>query len=159
MLGRIFNVLINFIDKIAPFCGFDSCCQKKWHVSHCNIHAKCMQCDNVCNSSNLNKKDKLVFLKKYSQIKNVMQSGKKINFDTFSMFVKSSELDTPQFAIMTSRKFGNSVKRNFAKRRIRHLIRIHFNTFEANKSYVFLPKKQILEVKFENLFIKQVKNS
>jgi ribonuclease P protein component len=59
-------------------------------------------------------------------------------------------MNQKQIGFTASKKVGNAVKRNFAKRRLRAL----FNEFSDNLSegtYIFVAKKDIIDIKFSKL--------
>lgn len=53
-----------------------------------------------------------------------------------------------RFSVVASKKVGNAVKRNFAKRRLRALFIEH--EFEKD-SFILVAKKDIIKVRFDNL--------
>ena len=52
---------------------------------------------------------------------------------------------------MTSKKIGNAVQRNFAKRRVKALKNIFLNFGKAELDYVVIVKKKLINEKFKKL--------
>lgn len=49
-----------------------------------------------------------------------------------------------------SKKVGNAVKRNFAKRRLRSLF-VEFSSRLENGSYIFVARQQIIALKYDDI--------
>lgn len=88
-------------------------------------------------------------LKKYSEIKNVINNGEKSFTKSFILY-KQPILNVQDkenrviIGILLSKKFGNAVKRNYAKRRIVAAINQCFCDINKNFIYVFIPKRQLI---------------
>ena len=93
-------------------------------------------------------------LKKKHEFSDVFNSGKYFRLESLIIrYVKrenSSFNGKARFGIVVSKKVGNAVKRNLAKRRIRCLVRLS-DFRKYNRDYVVIAKKNILEKKYENL--------
>tara|TARA_Y100001954_G_C15539546_1_gene468295 strand:+ start:55 stop:402 length:348 start_codon:yes stop_codon:yes gene_type:complete len=93
-------------------------------------------------------------LKKKHEFATVFNSGKYFRLESFIIrYLKrenGSNICKARFGIVVSKKVGNAVKRNLAKRRIRCLVRLKdFRKYD--RDYVVIAKKNILEKKYENL--------
>lgn len=91
-------------------------------------------------------------LKTYSQIKNVINNGEKILLKTavvYKMPTKEPK-EKPQIGILSSKKFGNAVKRNYAKRRIVAAIN-KLEPIDKDFIFVFIPRQQILKIIFSKM--------
>ena len=99
-------------------------------------------------------------LKKKQEFVNVFNSGKYLTSGSFIIrYVKrenDSFLGKARFGIVASKKVGNAVKRNLAKRRIRCLVRLK-DFRENDRDYVVIAKKNILENKYRNLKLELAK--
>ncbi len=62
-------------------------------------------------------------IKKTSEIDAIFNQKKRVNGKYFNIFYQLSENDSFRFAISIGKKYGNAVKRNLMKRRIREIIR------------------------------------
>lgn len=71
----------------------------------------------------------------------IYKSGKKWHSRTFIAFFKSTQKKI-NVAFVTSKKVGNAVKRNDARRRLRALF-LEFETSLKNGDYIFIAKEEI----------------
>ena len=92
-------------------------------------------------------------IKKYWEIKFVMNNGLKTPMQKYIMFSISRELlpshnkystTSILYGIMVGRKFGNAVLRNYAKRKIRLLAAEELN-LDVSSVYVFIPRYRLIE--------------
>lgn len=102
--------------------------------------------------------------KKDSQLKKIEKITKRSDYirAANSIFKKSSSLvvqfynreDTsgPRYGITASKKIGNAINRNKAKRRIRHLIKNLLPKYGKNGyDYVFVAKDKVIESPWDSL--------
>ena len=83
----------------------------------------------------------------------IVSKGEKINSNNFNLQYLKTDDKTIRYGIITSKKLGNAVKRNYAKRRIRSLFSKLFLKYSIHsKYYVIIGKKGILYEKFDDLF-------
>ena len=83
-------------------------------------------------------------------------SGKKITNKYLTIFFKKlSDKDDKKLnlGIVTKKKIGNAVERNFIKRRIKSIMQeaTKKDKFNLNYSYLLLTKKNILEDKYDDI--------
>ena len=88
-------------------------------------------------------------IKKNEEIAKIVLNKQKVKSDYFFIYYKKSETIT-RVAISVSKKIGNSVKRNHAKRIIREIIRPHLNSF-GSVDLVVVVKKDLSDVDFEKI--------
>ena len=99
-----------------------------------------------------------------SQLKKIEKITKRSDYirASNSIFKKSSSLiiqlynreDTfgPRYGITASKKIGNAIKRNKAKRRIRHLIKNLLPKYGKNGyDYVFVAKEKVIDCPWDTL--------
>ena len=99
-----------------------------------------------------------------SQLKKIEKITKRSDYirASNSIFKKSSSLiiqlynreDTfgPRYGITASKKIGNAIKRNKAKRRIRHLIKNLLPKYGKNGyDYVFVAKEKVIDSPWDSL--------
>ncbi len=91
---------------------------------------------------------KIEKVKTYKEIKSITNKGEKLIFKS-AIIYKISAKTNFRIGILTSRKFGNAVKRNFAKRLIIASLNAIKKDFEGD--IVFIPRNQILTMNFEEI--------
>ena len=88
-------------------------------------------------------------IKKNEEIAKIVLSKQKVKSDYFFIYYQKNENIT-RVAVSVSKKIGNSVKRNHAKRIIRELVRPNLNKFKP-ANLVVVVKKDLFGVNFEKL--------
>ena len=88
--------------------------------------------------------------KDYSSI---YKKSKKIRGNYVIVFARENHLNHNRFGIVTSKKIGNAVVRNRAKRQIREIIRININKIQIGYDVVIVAKFNIKEAIFEKIEI------
>lgn len=82
----------------------------------------------------------------------VITKGTRIKSNNFNLQYLNAKTSSIRFGITASKKLGNAVRRNYAKRRIRALIhKVILEDKVFIKDYVIISKKGILFEKFNNL--------
>ena len=90
-------------------------------------------------------------LRKSWEFRTIKHKGIRFKNKTFwfQIFL-SSECDSlPKLGIIASRRFGNAVQRNGAKRRIREIFRTNLDFFPTGSKTIFLPKTGFLSDSFK----------
>ena len=101
---------------------------------------------------------KIYKIRKKEDFAYIFKHGSFLNSDPF--FIKyliridNSQFHNPRYGVVASKKVGNAVKRNLAKRRIRAMEKIIFSHGLKNLDYIFLLKKKILIENFYTLTCK-----
>lgn len=88
-------------------------------------------------------------IKTYKEIKYITKVGKKIILHSAIIYKGRAVEDKAKIGILISRKFGNAVKRNKAKRRI--LSALNYVNYVNYREVVLIPKKNLLLMNFEDL--------
>ena len=86
-------------------------------------------------------------IKKNEEIAKIVLSKQKVKSDYFFIYYQKNENIT-RVAVSVSKKIGNSVKRNHAKRIIRELVRPNINKIKP-ANLVVVVKKDLFGVNFE----------
>ena len=92
---------------------------------------------------------------KKKEFSHIFKNGNFINFNSFTinyakkLTCKNDAL--PRYGIIASKKIGNAVKRNFAKRRVKALKNILYSCGKKELDYVLVIKKKLLDIKFKKL--------
>ncbi len=90
----------------------------------------------------------------------IYAEGKRYRGKYFILVYLSNEFSHSRFAAVASKKIGNAVKRNRAKRRIRALFRRNKHLTHASLDMIFISKKGIVAAPWpllEQEFIKALK--
>ena len=94
-------------------------------------------------------------IKKKGDFSHVFRNGSFLNSPSFTINYakRSKEVKTnpPRFAIIASKKVGNAVKRNRAKRRTKALKNIFLNCGKNEFDYILVAKKNLLNENFKIL--------
>ncbi|MAK09267.1 MAG: ribonuclease P protein component [Rhodobacteraceae bacterium] len=87
----------------------------------------------------------------------IFKNGNFINFNSFTINyaekLTHENNPSPRYGIIASKKIGNAVKRNFAKRRVKALKNILNHSGKKELDYVLIIKKKLLNTKFKALSI------
>ena len=78
----------------------------------------------------------------------IINKGKKVSNDFFTIFFLDKKDNNPLFGISAPKKTGNAVVRNKLKRQTRELIRKTKFLFKKNRNYIIIVKKTCLECSF-----------
>ena len=94
-------------------------------------------------------------IKKKEDFSHVFRNGSFLNCNSFTInYAKKSKLagtNSPRFGIVASKKVGNAVQRNFAKRRAKALKNIFLNCGKNEFDYILVAKKILLNENFKIL--------
>ena len=97
----------------------------------------------------------IYLIKKKEDFAHVFRNGSFLNNNSFTInYAKKSKIvsiKSPRFGIVVSKKVGNAVQRNFAKRRTKALKNIFLNCGKNEFDYVLVAKKNLLNEKFKIL--------
>ena len=94
-------------------------------------------------------------LKKNYEFKKVLTSGKYWGGNYLDVFIMKNNLNTNMLGIAVGKKTGNSVKRNFIKRRIRENYRLLEDNLKTGYSLVIMWKKKTCDEKLTFFYIKK----
>jgi len=107
----------------------------------------------------LNKKYRISKKKDYNYI---YKNGKKIQSRYIIVFMTANNLEYDRFGIVTSKKVGNAVLRNQAKRRLRSIVQMHLPHLKTGFDLVIVARFSIKEALFAALekdFLNAVKKA
>ena len=94
-------------------------------------------------------------IKKKEDFSHVFRNGSFLTCNSFTInYAKKSKLagtNSPRFGIIASKKVGNAVQRNFAKRRTKALKNIILNFGKNEFDYILVAKKNLLNENFKIL--------
>lgn len=107
----------------------------------------------------MNKQNKI---KKRKEFNYIFNNGKAFFSNTLTLVYTTSKLNKFKVGFSASKKIGNSVVRNRARRRMREVVRLHENNLSKNYNYIFIatPKIDMADYKdIEKDFIYVMKKS
>ena len=88
---------------------------------------------------NLRDQSKIFIIKKNSEIKKILSSGRKIHTTYGVFFIDHKKAEKRiNFAVLVKKSVGNAVWRNYCKRIVRVYIRKKINLFPVNSKFLFL---------------------
>ena len=94
-------------------------------------------------------------IKKKEDFAHVFRNGSFLNCNSFTINYakksKATNTNSPRFGIIASKKVGNAVQRNFAKRRTKALKNIFLNFGRNEFDYILVAKKNLLKEDFKIL--------
>ena len=94
-------------------------------------------------------------IKKKEDFAHVFRDGSFLKCSSFTInYARKSKListNSPRFGIVASKKVGNAVQRNFAKRRTKALKNIFLNCGKNEFDYILVAKKSLLNENFRIL--------
>ena len=94
-------------------------------------------------------------IKKKEDFAHVFKNGSFLNCNSFTINyakkTKAVKIKLPRLGIVVSKKVGNAVKRNFAKRRTKALKNIFLNFGKDEFDYILVAKKNLLTENFKIL--------
>ena len=94
-------------------------------------------------------------IKKKEDFSHIFGNGNFLNCSSFTInYAKKSKVaikNSPRFGIIASKKVGNAVQRNFAKRRTKALKNIFLNCGKNEYDYILVAKKNLLNENFKIL--------
>lgn len=94
---------------------------------------------------------KLTTLKKNKEFGFAYRRGSRIPAKNFTMVVAKSRYGGPRVGFSVSKKVGNSVVRNKARRRLKEAFRLVLPNIKGNYSIVFVARPCITDVDFREL--------
>ena len=84
---------------------------------------------------NLTKPEKI---KKSGEFKNIFKKASNISCRGAKCFFINNDINYSRFAVTLTRKYGNSVNRNRAKRQLREIIRLNKEKIKKGKDIIFI---------------------
>ena len=95
--------------------------------------------------------DKENKIKKRKQFNFIFTKGDALHSKTLTLVFTKAKNKTYKVGFSASKKIGNSVMRNRARRRMREAARKNEEFFDKNLCYIFVAKEAINEAPFENI--------
>lgn len=94
---------------------------------------------------------KYEIVKKNDDFNDIIKTRKFISNKSYIIYYKDSDVKFPRFGLAVSKKCGNAVRRNKIKRQLRMIVDNNKKLFAANRDYIIMVKKDILNLKFQDM--------
>lgn len=89
-------------------------------------------------------------IKKSDEIQQVIKKRQTVGNKYFILyFKKNHEINNFRYALSVPKKYGNAVKRNLMKRRLREIIKV--NTFSKNFDFFIVVKPTAINLEFNQI--------
>lgn len=90
-------------------------------------------------------------IRESKQYNNIYQNGKKFLGKCLIVFIMENDLGINRFGIVTSKKIGNAITRNKAKRRLRALVKENRLKLKQGYDLVLVCRPLISKVKYSQI--------
>src|SRR5699024_8904798 len=95
--------------------------------------------------------EKTYRLRNNEDFKTVYRRGKNYWNRNLAMYIMKNDLDNSRIGFSITKKFGNSVKRNRARRRMSEICRQNFDNIKEGYDIIIIPKKNVMDITHEQL--------
>ena len=94
--------------------------------------------------------DKLHTVKKSREFSEIIHSGVFVKNRSYVIYNKDNNLNHYRFGISVSKKLGNAVVRNKAKRQLRFIIDKYKKNYQNGTDYIIIIKNGFIDLDFES---------
>lgn len=94
---------------------------------------------------------KINIIKKNEEFSQIINNGKCMRNQFFSIYIVENKLGISRFGISVSKKIGIAVVRNKLKRQIKNIIDINQKVFKKNIDYIIIGKKELLDIDYNRI--------
>lgn len=93
-------------------------------------------------------------VKENKDFSNIINNGKRIWNDTYSIYYEKNKYENYRIGISVSKKLGNAVVRNKIKRQLRNIIDKYKNNYQNNMDYIIIVRRNYINLNFSQLEMK-----
>ncbi|MEW8973875.1 MAG: ribonuclease P protein component [Tissierellaceae bacterium] len=90
-------------------------------------------------------------LRKNMEFKKVYNCGRNFWNRNLILYVRKNDSEETRVGYTITKKIGNSVVRNKLRRRMKEIYRLNFHRIKAGYDLVFIPKKNIVHISYDEL--------
>lgn len=90
-------------------------------------------------------------LKRHKEFRYTYRVGKSVGAHLFSLVWARNRTDTVKIGFSVSKKIGNSVQRNRAKRRLRACITPMLPSLKKGRNLIFIARRDVLTIPFAEM--------
>ncbi|MFQ5649483.1 MAG: ribonuclease P protein component [bacterium] len=97
-------------------------------------------------------------IKRSDEFNEIFSQGRRVSSAHFVLFVTDN--DSLKYGFAVSRRMGGAVKRNYAKRRLREILKLNQDLLPEDKRFILLAKPGVERQRFKHLndeFVRLVK--
>ena len=94
---------------------------------------------------------KIEMIKSHDEFKEIIKNNFYRKNKNFNVYKRASKYNYPHFGIAVSKKLGNSVNRNFLKRRMRMIIDAWKKDLSNNEDYIIIMKENVNNLTFKEM--------
>jgi len=90
-------------------------------------------------------------VRKRKEFQAAYEKGARFSSDNFIVFVHNNQSGTKRLGVTVTKKVGNSVKRNRAKRLLREFFRLNKDKIPESRDVIIIAKKDISSLKYQDV--------
>ena len=94
---------------------------------------------------------KINIIKKSDEFSSIIKKRNGVSNKYFILNIENNDSNIPKFGITFVKHIGNAVTRNKLKRRTKSIIDNNKNTYQDNKKYIIIIKKDAVDITYQEM--------